>query len=150
MFAQARGPHVELAEELGCDVRDAGLTKTATCGVCRRSREQMDGFDVHHFHSAEPLLMAASSRIHRRARVYTHRGGMYDYSAAKRLRFELCGILLRRSFHAYSGNTAHAARSGAALYRMSPSRFRVTYNGIDFSLIEPADPPARSRRARSG
>ena len=138
MFAQARGPYVELARSLGCDIRDLELTNNRDVRRLPEIASRMDGFDVHHFHSAEPLLMAASSRVPGAARVYTHRGGMYAYPAAKRLRFELCGLLLRRSFHAFSGNTAHAARSGAALYRMHPSCFRVTYNGIDFSLIEPA------------
>ncbi len=137
MFAQPRGPYFGLARSLGCEVRVLELAHNRDLWRLHKIARQMQGFDVHHFHSAEPLLMAASVRVHGAGRVYTHRGGSCDYSAGKRLRLEICGLLLRNSFHAVSGNTAHGARSAAALYRIRPDRVRVTYNGIDFSLIEP-------------
>jgi glycosyltransferase involved in cell wall biosynthesis len=137
LFAQARGPHVELAQAVGCDVIELGLRGNHSVARLPAIARRIGGFDIHHFHSAEPLLMAASSRSRVTARVYTHRGGMYAYAVSKRARLELCGALLRHSFHAYSGNTAHGARSGARLFRIRPDRFRVTYNGVDFSLLEP-------------
>jgi glycosyltransferase involved in cell wall biosynthesis len=146
MFAESGGPYVELARSLGsCEVHVLDLASNREVRRLREIARRMEGFDVHHFHSAEPLLMAASTRAQSPARVYTHRGGLYDYAVAKRLRFEVCGMLLRQSFHAFSGNTAHASRSAAALYRMRADRFRVTYNGIDFSLIEPVRPAGEVR-----
>jgi glycosyltransferase involved in cell wall biosynthesis len=146
LFAQARGPHVELSQELGCEVIGLGLRGNHSVARVPAIARRIGGFDVHHFHSAEPLLMAASSRSRVTARAYTHRGGMYRYAVWKRARLELCGALLRHSFHAYSGNTAHGARSGARLFRIRPERFRVTYNGVDFSLLEPRRPASEVRQ----
>ena len=77
LFAQARGPYVELFRSLGCDVRVLGLTHNRALWRLPDIVRALEGFDIHHFHSAEPLLMAASSRMHHAVRVYTHRGGMY-------------------------------------------------------------------------
>jgi glycosyltransferase involved in cell wall biosynthesis len=46
-------------------------------------------------------------------------------------------VLLRGGFHAISGNTAHAAASASQLFRIEPDRIEVTYNGLDFALLEP-------------
>jgi glycosyltransferase involved in cell wall biosynthesis len=144
-YAQSVGPFVERARELGCPVIEPRLSSNRSVHRLPALARLMGGYDVHHFHSAEPLLMAASLRSSAAARVYTHRGGLPEYSLAKRLRLELCGALLRRSFHAYSGNTGHGARCGAALFRLSGDRFRVTYNGLDFGLIEPVRPAVAVR-----
>jgi glycosyltransferase involved in cell wall biosynthesis len=110
----------------------------------------MRGFDIHHFHAAEPLLMAASVVCRGTTRVYTHRGGGgVRSSVRRRARFAMTAALLRSSFHAFSGNTAHGARCGADLLRIDPDRFGVTYNGIEFSLLEPAR-PADDVRAELG
>ncbi len=70
-------------------------------------------------------------------RVYTHRGGFIRYPAVTRLRYELTGLLLRRYFHGFSGNTHHGAKAAARLYRFPPERFATTYNGVAFELLTP-------------
>jgi len=137
LFAQARGPFYEHATDLACPVTGLDVSSARALHRLPELSHAMAGYDVHHFHGAEPLLMAASARCRRTRRVYTHRGGAYDYGASKRTRFALTGAILRRFFHALSGNTLHAARCGARLYHIDPARFRVTYNGLDVGLITP-------------
>jgi glycosyltransferase involved in cell wall biosynthesis len=98
----------------------------------------LESFDVHHFHSAEPLVMLASLRVNA-ARVYTHRGGTTDYGWGKRFRFAIVGRLLNR-FGAVSGNTAHAARCAEALFRLPRESVHVTYNGVEVELLAARQP----------
>lgn len=138
LFAQGRGPYWERARSLGCPVIALDLPNGHAVHRLGAVARAMSGFDLHHFHAAEPLLMLASTRCPDACRVYTHRGGIIDYPPIKRLQYELSGFLLRRRFHGYSGNTAHGAQCGAQLYRLPEARFRVTYNGLDFDLMRPA------------
>ena len=138
LFPGPRGPYYERLVRLGCPVTSLNLPNGRSLRQLTVARREMQGFDVHHFHAAEPLLMAASIACRGTARVYTHRGGGGARSSfRRRARFRITSTLLRRSFHAFSGNTAHGARGGAELLRIDPDRFGVTYNGIDFSLLEP-------------
>jgi glycosyltransferase involved in cell wall biosynthesis len=102
-------------------------------------------FDIHHFHSAEPLLMCASVVSGPACRVYTHRGGIIAYPRRKRLQYGLVGHLLRRSFHGLSGNTRHAAHCAADLFHLQSDRFQVTYNGLEFGLLKARRPIAEVR-----
>lgn len=145
LFPGPGGPYYDRLLELGCPVQALGLRRAWSPRQLTTARREMRGFDVHHFHAAEPLLMAASAACPGVARVYTHRGGSMDRAFRRQARFRLTGPLLRRSFHAFSGNTAHGARSGADLLGIDRDRFRVTYNGIEFSLLEPARPPQEVR-----
>jgi glycosyltransferase involved in cell wall biosynthesis len=138
LFAQGRGAYWEKAKRLGCPVMALDLPNGRTVTCLGETAAAMRPFDLHHFHSAEPLLMLASTRCSGVRRVYTHRGGSTRYAAGKRLQYSVTGLLLRRRFHGFSGNTAHAARFAAELYRMDPDRFKVTYNGLEFDLLEPA------------
>jgi glycosyltransferase involved in cell wall biosynthesis len=138
LFAQGRGAYWEKAKHLGCPVIALDLPNGRTVTRLGSTAAAMRPFDLHHFHSAEPLLMLASTRCHGVRRVYTHRGGSTRYTAGKRLQYSVTGVLLRRRFHGFSGNTAHAARFAAEVYRMDPDRFQVTYNGLEFDLLEPA------------
>jgi glycosyltransferase involved in cell wall biosynthesis len=100
----------------------------------------MRPFAIHHFHSAEPLLMLASVRCKGACRVYTHRGGITSYPPLKQAQYATTGLLLRTFFHGFSGNTAHAARCAEELYRMPSGAFAVTYNGVDFGALETSVP----------
>jgi glycosyltransferase involved in cell wall biosynthesis len=104
----------------------------------------MDAFDLHHFHSAEPLFMAASMFTGRR-RVYTHRGAFHRYPGKRRARYEIAGLFLRRAVHGVSANTAHAADAASHLFRIPRGRFHITYNGLDFDLLAPREPADRVR-----
>jgi glycosyltransferase involved in cell wall biosynthesis len=137
LFARSQGVYWEKAGSLGCTVVTLGLPHGHAVGRLPHVAAAMRGFDIHHFHSAEPLLMFGSARCRGAGRVYTHRGGLIDYPFAKRLQYEASGVILRRYFSAFSGNTAHAARSAARLYRLPEDRFRLTYNGLDFDLLTP-------------
>src|SRR3954451_10475490 len=105
----------------------------------------MRDYPVHHFHSREPLVMLGSLRCRGLSRVYTHRGGGIEYSPRQRLRHELAGVMVRNGFDAFSGNTAHGASSAAPRLRLPSDRFRVTYNGLDFDLLQPSRPAAELR-----
>ena len=145
LFAGPGGPYEERLIDLGCPVEVLGLPNARSLRQLTVARRAMRGYDVHHFHAAEPLLMAASAACPGVARVYTHRGGFSDRSFGRQARFRLAGPVVRRSFHAYSGNTAHGAWSGAKLMKIDPARFHVTYNGIEFSLLEPVRPAQEVR-----
>lgn len=137
LFAHGDGHYWKEAQMLGCPVVDLELRHGHALASIHRVADAMRGFDVHHFHSAEPLFMLASVLRTDATRVYTHRGGLIRYGLAKRVRHELTGRLLRRQFHGFSANTRHAARVGEALFRVPATAFEVIYNGVDFELLRP-------------
>src|SRR6185503_12501472 len=106
LFAQGRGPYWEEAHRLGCPVINLDLPNGRAVNSLNACVAAMRPFDLHHFHSAEALLMLASARCRDVRRVYTHRGGSTRYSMRKRLQYAAAGLLLRRRFHGFSGNTA--------------------------------------------
>jgi glycosyltransferase involved in cell wall biosynthesis len=140
LFAQGKGPYWSQAQGLGCEVVTLDLPNGRAIRSLRGVAAAMRTFDLHHFHSAEPQLMVASAQCAGVHRIYTHRGGSTRYGPRKRLKYAATGLLLRRLFHGFSGNTAHAARFAAQLYRIDPERFEITYNGLEFDLLEPARP----------
>jgi len=137
LFAKRGGPNWDRIIELGCPTVTLDLPHGRAIHRMGDIAKAMSPYDIVHFHSAEPMLMLASLRNPQLRRVYTHRGGLIDYPARKRLQYAATGALLKRRFHGLSGNTAHAARCAGELFGIDPSRFRVTYNGIDFGLLEP-------------
>jgi glycosyltransferase involved in cell wall biosynthesis len=137
LFAQGRGPYWERAQELGCPVLSLDMPSSRSVGYIGRAARLMQDFSVHHFHSAEPPLMLASMRCSGVQRVYTHRGGDTTYPLRQELRYKITGRLLRRSFHGFTGNSVHAVASASSLLGVPAERFAVTYNGLDFGLLEP-------------
>ena len=135
LFAQGRGLYWERAQALGCSVFALGIPHGHAVRALNTATDLMRRFDIHHFHSAEPLLMLASARCRGACRVYTHRGAMIYDTPRKRLQYEAAGLIIRQSFHGFSGNTSHAARRGAKLLRLPESCFETTYNGLDFDLL---------------
>ncbi len=146
LFAQGHGPYWERAKRLGCPVTALDLPHGRALRSLRKLAKALSVYDIHHFHSAEPLLMLASARSGSACRVYTHRGGIVDYPLKKRLQYGLVGLHLRRSFHGVSGNTRHAASCAAELFHIDEHRFHVTYNGLEFELLEPTRTPEEVRR----
>lgn len=150
LFAQRGGPYWEHIVALGCETYAADLRNGRAVTRIRSIAQLMGPFDLVHFHGAEPLFFLASLRCRGQLRVFTQRGGPAGrYPPAKRLRYALTGAILRRSFHGLSGNTAHAARAAGELFGIEASRFAVTYNGIEFDLLEPTR-PAEDVRAGLG
>jgi glycosyltransferase involved in cell wall biosynthesis len=136
-FGQSGGFYWDRARELGCQVLDLGLPHGHALHCLPAVVAAIREFKMHHFHSAEPLLMTASVLCPNARRVYTHRGGVIDYPLRKRIQNAYAGVLLRFSFHGFSGNTAHGARCAAKLFALPRERFKVTYNGLDFDLLLP-------------
>lgn len=145
VFAQHHGPYWEAAHDLGCPVVALDLPHGHALADVRATAAKIRAADVHHFHAPEPVLMLASLLCRGVRRVYTHRGGMTDYGAKKRVQHRVAGFFLRHFFHAYSANTAHAALSAARLYGLDAGSLRVTYNGVDASLLEPKRTPGAVR-----
>jgi glycosyltransferase involved in cell wall biosynthesis len=145
LFGQGRGRYWEAARELGCPVIALDLPNGRAFWATGRVATSMRGFDVHHFHSPEPLLMMGSLRCRGVTRVFTRRGGTTELDAGKRLRYLLIREMLKRGFQGYTANTAHAARTGAGLFGIDERRFTVVYNGIEFDLLEPNRPPSEVR-----
>jgi L-malate glycosyltransferase len=137
LFAQGRGPYWQRAQELGCFVATLDIRSGRSLAAIRRAAAVMRQFSIHHFHSAEPALMLGSARCHDVGRIYTHRGGTMNYSLRKKVRYKVTGRILRRYFQGFSGNTRHAVSSAAELLGIAPERIAVTYNGLDFSRLEP-------------
>jgi hypothetical protein len=52
-----------------------------------------------------------------------------DHGAKRRVRHALVAPILRHAFHAWSGNTAHAAATAAQRYGLKD--VAVTYNALD-------------------
>ena len=142
LFADGSGPYFELIARLGCSVVALELPHGHALRALPGTARAMRAFDVHHFHVAEPLLMLASRHAKGACRVYTHRGGITEYPLKKRVHYALVGRLLRSSFHGLSGNTAHAARCAGELFGLDATSFHVTYNGLEFELLD------RSRTGR--
>lgn len=148
LVASGGGPYFERVRDLGVPVAAAGVSTAYDPRIVRRAARMMRGWDLHHFHSIEPGLFAASLLVRGAVRVYTNRGGEIEgrRGAAKRLRHWLGGAMLRRGFHGFSANTRHAARVAANRYGLRPDAVAVTPNGIDFSLLEPVTAAADVRR----
>jgi glycosyltransferase involved in cell wall biosynthesis len=142
LFHDNTGPYVDACRNIGCAVYAVGEERGGLAkfrAMVRHAR----GYDLHHFHSAEPLMFCASIAAGHKARVFTERGGSQTFeSLRKRVRYAAAGPMLRQFFDGYSGNTEHAAAVAAERYRVPKERIAVTYNGIDVALLT----PVRSRQ----
>ncbi len=146
LFGQSGGPYWDRMVALGCPTLDAQLPSGRSFSRVGAVAELMRPFDLLHFHGTEPVYIMASLRCRHHVRVYTQRGGLAaSYPWRKRLRYALFGAVLRRRFHGMSGNSAHGARAAGELFGIPASRFAVTYNGIEFDLLEPTRPPEQVR-----
>jgi glycosyltransferase involved in cell wall biosynthesis len=145
LFAKGVGPYWERTKGLGCPTVVLDLPHGRALGHLPLIARRLRPFAIHHFHSAEPLLMLASALSGSACRVYTHRGGTIDYPPKKKLQYGLVGLLLRRSFHGLSGNTRWAAGCAAELFHLPAERFQVTYNGLEFGLLKPRRPAIEMR-----
>lgn len=129
-------------DELGAAVYELGMKGPFDTKRGNAAREIMRDYDIMHFHSAELGLMRIAARKPHPRLFYTHRAGMFTYDFKRLLRYKLTGWYLRRHFSGISGNTGQACDAASTLFRVPRERISVTYNGIDFSLLN----PVRSRR----
>ncbi len=136
-FGKGTGYYYELFKALSCPVisfdLNSGFDLTKLPSMMRCYRE----YRIHHHHTPQVSAILASVLVDGgRVRVYTDRG-QDKYSGKKYVRQRLTGCLLKRYFHAYSGNTWDAARVASKRYKIPLEEFLVTYNGVDFSLLDP-------------
>jgi|SRR3954452_21261713 glycosyltransferase involved in cell wall biosynthesis len=131
-------------EEAGARVFELGFRNAYDVTAMSRTLRVFRRYDILHFHSAEPLLIAAACLAPGR-RYYTHRSGRFHYPFKQSLRYRVTAIGLRRWFAGLSGNGEHAVRVASALFAIPPARFTLTYNGLDFDLFTPARPPDEVR-----
>jgi len=93
--------------------------------------------DCVHFQCPTPTLMIAVGRSGQVPSAYTHRGGELRVSGKRRAMHYVTGKLIARYIDAVSGNTRHAANCARSTYRLPHEEVLVTYNGIDFGLLQP-------------
>jgi glycosyltransferase involved in cell wall biosynthesis len=144
------GLYAERVEALGCPVHVLGAGRASDLRVLPRAIRVMRRHRVHHLQGPEPLLMLASLACRGARRVYTQRagtsaGGVAAMPRAKRWRYRIVGLMLRRGFHAYSANTAHAIDSTVDFFGVPRERVRVTHNGLQFDLLDPQRPADKVR-----
>jgi len=139
IFGKAEGLYYEKIKETGCEVIDANLKKEGNIYKLLKTINLMKPFDIHHFHSAE-LLFGFASLFCNVKRVYSHRGGIYEYPLKQLLRYKFFGLLLKHYFDKLSGNTIHACKSAAMLFKIPENMWEIIYNGLDFQLLIPSKP----------
>lgn len=139
LVASHAGFYGNLAREAGAVVYELGQRGAFDLLRARRSGSIIRRYDVAHFQSREPLLMAIATRQSGVRIVYTHRSGVRPYSLKKRLRHWSASRSLER-FHALAANTKQGAVAASMVFRLPVNRFHVIPNGIDFSLLDPTRP----------
>lgn len=133
------GVYGECARRSGAVVHELGQRSALDLRRARSAGRIFGLYDVAHFHGREPLLMAVARRQRAVRLVYTHRGGIKRYGWAKRLRHRWIASSLTK-FDALSANTHQSAKAANRIFGIPAEEFRVIYNGIDFSLLEPSRP----------
>jgi glycosyltransferase involved in cell wall biosynthesis len=136
LVASHAGYYGELTRGAGAVVHELGQRRAFDALRARTAASIIQRYDVAHFQSREPLLMAIATRRENVRLVYTHRSGLRRYSAIKRLRHRLVSRSLKR-FDALTANTRQGAIGASAALGLPADRFEVIANGIDFSLLEP-------------
>ncbi|MCA1726303.1 MAG: glycosyltransferase family 4 protein [Actinobacteria bacterium] len=148
LVATTGGYYAERVREAGLPVKELSAARGMDVRAVVPARSSMRAWDVHHFHSMEPLLFAASLAVPGVVRAFTARGGepQEAWPLGKRVRHCIGGVMLRRGFHAFSANTRHAADVAERRYGLAPGSVAVTPNGLDFALLKPERPREEVRR----
>lgn len=131
------GYYGDRTREIGAMVHELGQSRGSDISVGPRFRELLADYDIVHFHSAEISLFQIASRVPNIRRYYTHRSGVFEYPFQQKIRYRIAGAQLRRYFDGISGNTNQASEAAAQLFGIPAERIATTYNGIDFSLLDP-------------
>jgi glycosyltransferase involved in cell wall biosynthesis len=127
----------EKTRETGAAVFELGQKFGMDFSIKSKFKNIIENYDILHFQSVAPLLMHFVSTQNRVKCYYTHRGGIRRYSFKKKLLYKISGYLIKKMCTGISGNTRNAAVSASMLFNISLDEIYVTYNGIDFSLLEP-------------
>lgn len=134
------GYYNEMTRSMGACVHSLDQNRAMDLSVAPRFRAILRDYDAIHFHSAEVGLFHLSTSVSGLRRYYTHRSGVFDYGLQQRIRYSIAGFQIRHHFHGVSGNTDQACVAAARLFGIERTRIPTTYNGIDFSMLEPVRP----------
>jgi glycosyltransferase involved in cell wall biosynthesis len=141
LVASNKGFYGERSREAGATVIELRQRSALDAAAARSARSIFERYEIVHFHGAEPLLIRAAARCRGPRLFYTHRSGAFRYRPKQRARYAIAARYLRR-FDGISANTLHAARAAAHVFGLPQEGVPVTYNGIDFALLEPRRPRA--------
>jgi glycosyltransferase involved in cell wall biosynthesis len=138
MILNKLGFYGGLCKETGAGIYFLKMKRAYDKSIKQNFLNIIKDFDIVHFHSAEPYPIYLSTLNRNIKKYYTHRGGVYPYSLLKSLRYRYCGHFFRKYFSGISGNTNEGARAASLLFNIPLDNVFVTYNGLDYSLLEPA------------
>ena len=136
-FGRAKGEFACRARDDGVTVMDFNMTSGHDLRALARIMSILRRFDVHHFHSPEPILMLASLMCGRAHRIYTHRGGVMTYKGRRALRYKVVRLLLRSGFGHVTGSE-QAARAVERLFGIPASTVVQSINGVDLAVFPAA------------
>ncbi|MGH2754846.1 MAG: glycosyltransferase [Actinomycetota bacterium] len=146
-FGHAVGLYAEALQEIGCPVISFGTTSGMDVASLPRMIRGLRGYGLHHFHNVEPLSFVASGVGGPQVRVFTQRAGRQAAQPRrKQFRRVTAGLLLRKTFHAWCGNTPYAADTLTELFGIPRDTIDVVYNGFDFDLLQPEQTRDEVRR----
>jgi len=136
-FGKGTGYYYEMFKALGCSVVSFGLKSGFDLTKLRSMIRYYREYQIHHHYAPQVSAILASVLTKGgKVRVYTD-CGQDKYSGKKYIRQLLAGFFLRGYFHAYSGKSWYAVKVASERYKIPLEKFVVTYNGVDFSLLEP-------------
>ncbi len=137
LVASHAGFYGEKTKKIGARVIELSQKHTFDLSITPRVQTLLQDYSIVHFHSPELGLMKITSQVSHLKRFYTHRAGIFHYPVKQLLRYKIAGYYLRKYFHGVSGNTNQAALAASRLFRIPLNKILITYNGIDFSLLDP-------------
>jgi glycosyltransferase involved in cell wall biosynthesis len=143
LLCRGGGLYAGCCRDVGAVVHELGQRRAADLRVAARARALLTDYEIAHFHGPELALIHLAARQPELRCYYTHRAGLFEYPAKQLIRYKLAGRYFGRSFVGISANTAQGAAAAARLFHLPIDSIAVTYNGIDFTLLE----PRRSREA---
>ena len=131
------GYYGNLTREAGANVTALYQRNSLYLSDASRIQDILKGYSIVHFHSREIGLMKSISKQPKIRKFYTHRGGVFHYPFIQLVTYKITGYYIKKYFQGVSGNTAAGADSASKLFRIPREKISTTYNGIDFSLLDP-------------
>jgi L-malate glycosyltransferase len=130
-----RGYYGDRTRETGATVHELRQRWAYDPRSARRALQLFREYEILHFHAAEPALAGLASLLPAR-KYYTHRSGQFSYTAKQRARYWVMARIVRRTFSGVSANGQQATLAAAELFGLPVSSIALTYNGLDFRLLE--------------
>jgi len=137
LVASVAGFYGKKTRGAGAKIFELGQSSGMDLFIKNKFLNIIENYDILHFHAASPVLMHIASRKKDNRLYYTHRGGFFKFPLRRLFMYKLTGYLLRKSFNGISSNTQHGAHSASKLFKIPQENISITYNGINFSLLEP-------------